>query len=114
MKLVPLLLFVAMVALVGCNTPNTRRTLYHPSKQQVPGPDVDLASRENAGKAYWTKQWEEGERPMDNVAKPGPESGFFGISHPPYSTRSRNPGPGPDTGIFGISRPRGYEHYYRP
>jgi hypothetical protein len=70
-KLASLLLLAAALALTACNTVNTRRDFYRPNKV-VPGHD------------YWHKQWEEAERPLDQAAKPGPESGWFGISHPRY------------------------------
>jgi hypothetical protein len=70
-KLVPLLLLAATLALTACDTVNTRRSFYRPNKVV-------------AGHDYWHKQWEEAERPLDQAAKPGPESGWFGISHPRY------------------------------
>ena len=102
MKFAPLLLIVVVaVATTGCNTVNTRRDLYSPTK----------------GKGYWTKVWEEEERPLDNAANPGPESGFFGFSHPAYERHERESAyqvePGSETGIFGVSHSRHRRHYHR-
>ena len=50
---------------------------------------LELTDPENAGHGYWTRQWQEEERPLDRAAKPGPESGWFGISHPSYTNPQR-------------------------
>ncbi len=92
MKLVPLLLIVTtLLSLSACNTLVTRRDQYSPKE----------------GEGYWTKQWENrGDRPKRAVEKPGPESGIFGISHPPYEQQQAAPPLRRERGIFGISRPR--------
>jgi hypothetical protein len=92
-KPVPLLLLVTVVALTGCNTLVTRRDLYSPKK----------------GSGYWTRQAEHpNRRNPTNAAKPGPESGIVGISHPPYGVqreRELHRWPADEsTGILGISR----------
>ena len=69
MKYVPLLLVIAALAVSGCTTLSNRRDQYAPKK----------------GSGYWTTQYEErAGRPVRQVAKPGPESGIFGYSHPAY------------------------------